>query len=48
MYKTIIRFHLAFFCICLSMYANAQVGVGTTSPNASSILEINSTDKGVL
>jgi hypothetical protein len=48
MYKTIIRFHLAFFCICLSMHASAQVGVGTTSPNASSILEINSTDKGVL
>ena len=48
MYKTIIRFHLAFFCICLFMHASAQVGVGTTSPNASSILEINSTDKGVL
>jgi hypothetical protein len=30
------------------MHAYAQVGVGTTSPNASSILEINSTDKGVL
>jgi len=30
------------------MHASAQVGVGTTSPNASSILEINSTDKGVL
>jgi hypothetical protein len=48
MNKTIIRLHLVFFCICLSMHAYAQVGVGTTSPNASSILEINSTDKGVL
>lgn len=48
MNKTIFRLHLAFFCICLSMHAYAQVGVGTTSPNASSILEINSTDKGVL
>ncbi|MFN5942382.1 MAG: hypothetical protein ACK44S_04270 [Bacteroidota bacterium] len=48
MNKTIIRFHLAFFCICLSMHASAQVGVGTTSPNASSILDISSTTKGVL
>ena len=48
MNKTIFRLHLAFFCICLSVHAYAQVGVGTTSPNASSILEINSTTKGVL
>lgn len=28
--------------------ANAQVGIGTTTPNASSILDIDSLDKGVL
>lgn len=36
------------FSINTSFFSSAQVGVGTTSPNASSILEINSTNKGVL
>ena len=48
MNKTIFRLHLAFFCIYLSMPIYAQIGVGTTTPNASSILDINSTTKGVL
>ena len=33
------------FCI---QFSNAQVGIGTTSPNASSILDVVSTNKGLL
>jgi len=29
-------------------FANAQVGVGTTTPDASSVLDVSSTDKGLL
>jgi len=36
---------LAFFTLAFS---NAQVGIGTTSPDVSSILELNSTTQGVL
>lgn len=32
----------------MSALAKAQVGIGTTSPDNSSILDVNSTDKGVL
>ena len=35
-------------CVLVSVTSFAQVGVGTTSPNASAILEVSSTNKGVL
>jgi hypothetical protein len=34
--------------ICMPFYVIAQVGVGTTSPNASAILDVSSTSKGFL
>lgn len=34
--------------IGISYYGHAQVGIGTTNPDASSILDIESTEKGVL
>ena len=37
-----------FFILQLSASINAQVGINTTTPDASSILEIQSTDKGIL
>ncbi len=37
-----------FFLIFLTTAVKAQVGIGTTSPNASSILEVKSTGAGVL
>lgn len=37
---------LAFLLI--STFTNAQVGIGTTSPDASSVLDITATDKGLL
>ncbi|MDG5491771.1 tail fiber domain-containing protein [Psychroserpens sp. SPM9] len=39
---------IAFFCIVCTYSLCAQVGIGTTNPEASSVLDINSTDKGVL
>ena len=36
---------IAFFVLTFS---NAQVGIGTTNPDASSILELNSTSQGIL
>lgn len=36
------------FIFTFSLPINAQVGINTSSPNASSILDINSTNKGVL
>ncbi|TGV01192.1 hypothetical protein [Flavivirga rizhaonensis] len=33
---------------CTHYYVHAQVGIGTTSPNTSSILDVESTDKGIL
>lgn len=39
-------FFALFFSICF--VNNAQVGIGTTSPDASSALEVFATDKGVL
>lgn len=35
-------------CVLVSGTSFAQVGVGTTSPNSSAILEVSSTNKGVL
>ncbi len=45
--KTIFQLAVALI-LCTVYTANAQVGIGTTSPDASSVLEINSTDKGLL
>lgn len=39
---------LAIGLFSLSQTADAQVGIGTTTPNASSILELNTTTKGFL
>ena len=40
---------LVLFIFCLfSVFSFAQVGIGTTTPDASSILEINSTTAGAL
>ncbi len=36
------------FCFVFTLLGNAQVGVGTTSPDASAILDINSTSQGIL
>ena len=36
------------FSLVFSTYIFAQVGVGTTTPDASSILDITAADKGVL
>ena len=40
-----------FLCFCLAVIAgniNAQVGIGTATPDASAQLEINSNNKGLL
>ena len=39
---------ISIMMILVSWVAFAQIGIGTTSPDASSALEINSTDKGLL
>lgn len=39
---------IIFSVFFLTMGLQAQVGIGTTTPDASSILDINATDKGVL
>jgi type VI protein secretion system component Hcp len=39
---------LLFAAIITCITVNAQVGVGTTTPNASSVLDLTSTNKGVL
>lgn len=39
---------LALLCLVTVIHVNAQVGIGTTTPNASAALEIVSTGKGVL
>ena len=47
--KTTIK-SIFIFCLLfiITISIKAQVGIGTTSPNASSMLEINATNKGVL
>ena len=35
-------------CLCISITANSQVGIGTTTPNTSAQLDISSASKGVL
>ena len=39
---------LTLFCLITLSMANAQVGIGTTTPVSSAILELNSSDKGFL
>ena len=39
---------LLFFVITISMYSSAQVGIGTSNPDASAALEIQSTSRGLL
>jgi hypothetical protein len=39
---------LILFFLLISLISNAQIGIGTVSPNASSILDITSTTKGML
>lgn len=49
MYKTITRCLLvSLVCFFMSQEVFSQVGIGTTSPDASAELEILSTDKGIL
>lgn len=48
MFKSFIRFQITIFFIGISFLANAQIGIGTTSPDASAALDITSTDKGLL
>lgn len=43
-----LNFKLFILSIFSFPYFNAQVGVGTTSPNASALLDVSSTDKGFL
>ena len=42
------KFLLLLLFVCCNYTMFAQVGIGTTSPNSSSILDITSTDKGML
>lgn len=39
---------LLLFFFLLTLIGNAQIGIGTTTPNASSILDVTSTTKGML
>ena len=39
---------LLFFFLLIALTGNAQIGIGTTVPNASSVLDITSTTKGML
>ncbi|WMI65284.1 hypothetical protein RBH94_14620 [Aestuariibaculum sp. YM273] len=39
---------LALFALCLSFSLNAQIGIGTTDPDSSSILDITSETQGML
>jgi hypothetical protein len=43
-----LKITLFIFMFLFASFAFAQVGIGTTTPNSSAILEIVSTDKGVL
>lgn len=50
MIKTLpfIKIFIFFLCCVLYLPVYAQVGIGTTNPDASSVLDVNSTSKGVL
>ncbi len=41
--------HLALLCLCISLAAQGQrLGIGTTSPHGSAVLEVAGTDGGIL
>ena len=44
----LLRFLIALFFSFISRVSNSQVGIGTTNPHSSSILEVASTTKGML
>ena len=46
MFKSFIRFQFTIFFIGISFLATAQIGIGTTSPDASAALDITSASKG--
>jgi hypothetical protein len=46
--KIILNYFLIQFVLLISSNLYAQVGIGTTTPNVSSILDVSSTSKGVL
>lgn len=45
--KKLIAITLSLFCL-LSLFAQENVGIGTSSPNSSAQLEIKSSSKGLL
>jgi hypothetical protein len=45
---TLLKTLLLFFFLLIALTGNAQIGIGTTFPNASSVLDITSTTKGML
>jgi hypothetical protein len=40
--------YILLFCVLFAVIANAQTGIGTTSPHASAKLEVSASDKGFL
>src|SRR5690554_3541929 len=46
--KTIMKNSILYFAIFFCFQIHAQVGIGTTTPHESSILDVESTDKGIL
>lgn len=39
---------IALFCLLTTTFVHAQIGIGTSTPDESSVLDVSSTDKGVL
>src|SRR5690554_6512562 len=46
--KTIMKNSILYFAIFFCFQIHAQVGIGTTTPHVSAILDVESTDKGML
>lgn len=42
------RIILGCILVCIVQYAQGQIGIGTSTPDESSVLEVSSSDKGVL
>ena len=47
-YRRLFSVSLFALLLCTALSASAQVGIGTTTPNANSILDLTSSDKGFL